>query len=264
MSTINVNGYTLDQARTTAALDQVADDLAAVNKGGNAKAEDYLPPVKEFLFDMKKAVVLPPPPSPAADYAELNGMLPSLGSQVMALVGDAANEQRQVNKEERILQTKRTVAQLKEQATEMRNQAVTQLVLGVISGAVQFTMGAFTAGATGKVLHMSGNSTLSSTSQHTAVADNAETLLTSRTSFIKGVSEAVGSASQFADTGAGYSKTTFDARMKDIDAQVEQLRAMQASIDSLDEALKQTIQKAMQAQEAIQQSTNQTRTRILG
>ena len=54
-----------------------------------------------------------------------------------------------------------------------------------------------------------------------------------------------------------------DAEMKDREADIELKRSLIAQLDSLNNALKEVIQKAMQTQETIQANTNQTRTKIL-
>ncbi|MBR5734204.1 MAG: type III secretion system protein, partial [Desulfovibrionaceae bacterium] len=58
--------------------------------------------------------------------------------------------------------------------------------------------------------------------------------------------------------------TQYDAKLKEQEGNVERIRATQQQIESLDEALKSLIQKAISSQDAIQQNMNQTRTRILG
>jgi hypothetical protein len=49
-----------------------------------------------------------------------------------------------------------------------------------------------------------------------------------------------------------------------MEANQEKMRAYGESVKSMDDALKELIQKALEAQNAIQQSQNQARTRILG
>ncbi|MBO4311558.1 MAG: type III secretion system protein, partial [Desulfovibrionaceae bacterium] len=56
----------------------------------------------------------------------------------------------------------------------------------------------------------------------------------------------------------------YDAKLKEQEGNVERIRATQQQLESLDEALKSLIQKAISSQDAIQQNINQTRTRILG
>ncbi|NLY40219.1 MAG: type III secretion system protein, partial [Desulfovibrionales bacterium] len=48
------------------------------------------------------------------------------------------------------------------------------------------------------------------------------------------------------------------------DANIERSRAMSDSLKSLEDALRELIQKMLSTMDAIQQSTNQTRTKILG
>jgi flagellar motility protein MotE (MotC chaperone) len=53
------------------------------------------------------------------------------------------------------------------------------------------------------------------------------------------------------------------ARVKEMEADQETIRAVRESIKNLDESLRALIQKSLAAQNDIQASTNQARTRIL-
>jgi hypothetical protein len=52
--------------------------------------------------------------------------------------------------------------------------------------------------------------------------------------------------------------------MKEMQADQEKMREMRDSLKNLDEGLKELIQKALAAQDSIQQAQNQARTKILG
>ena len=56
----------------------------------------------------------------------------------------------------------------------------------------------------------------------------------------------------------------YDAELKELEGDVERIRAQQQNLESLDESLKALIQKSLSSQDAIQQNINQTRTKILG
>ena len=66
------------------------------------------------------------------------------------------------------------------------------------------------------------------------------------------------------DAAKGFVSASYDASIKETDAEIEMLRAMKAQLDSLNDSFKEVIQKAINTQDQIQQSTNQTRARILG
>ena len=55
----------------------------------------------------------------------------------------------------------------------------------------------------------------------------------------------------------------FDANIKEMDANIERSRTMLDKLKSLDEFLREVIQKILGAMDSIQQSKNQTNTKIL-
>ena len=70
-------------------------------------------------------------------------------------------------------------------------------------------------------------------------------------------------AAKMVDAGGQYVAAQMQARVKEMEADQEKMRAVRESIKSLDESLRELIRKSLAAQNDIQASTNQTRTRIL-
>lgn len=100
-----------------------------------------------------------------------------------------------------------------------------------------------------------------SESTYTSTRQQADMLLNTRVgsfnSGMGGITGIMGSASQSVGT-------FFDANIKEMEADVERMRAQQDALKSLDESLQAVIQKALSTQDAIQQSMNQARTKIMG
>lgn len=171
------------------------------------------------------------------------------------MIGDVAAQQRRQSAEQRALQTELTVTEIKEQAKEMRTKAIHQLCIGIATGLVSIAQGA-----------MAFSMMKSGTAENAKIADtgargHADMLLNTKVqsfnSAAGGVTGMMGSINQA--TGG-----LFDAKIKMHDANIERSRAMSESLKALEDALRELIQKMLSTMDAIQQSTNQTRTKILG
>ena len=70
-------------------------------------------------------------------------------------------------------------------------------------------------------------------------------------------------AADAVDAVKNFLNASNEAAIKEADARIETLRAHRAALESLDESVKEVIKKALEAQQAVAESMNQTRTRIL-
>lgn len=173
----------------------------------------------------------------ASDMAAGLAAVPSLGASLLSLITQMSAEQRQANRDQKVLQTEAQIEKIKEQADTMRQKAITQLVLGAVTGSLSIAQG------------FSGMSLIA--------AGKSDAYVTSFNNIMKGFNDSVSGINQSA---GGF----FDANIKDLQAQEERIKAMTDQLDSLDHALKELIQKALDTQNAIQENVNQTRTKILG
>lgn len=118
----------------------VARQVQAAMAGGKA--------FDEAVRTISAAPVLPPP-GVAADRKSLldslNGLPPSTVSAVFALITDVANRQRQANAEQRFLTSEKQVDEMLGQARDIRSKAVSELVFGMVNGAVSVASGAASA-----------------------------------------------------------------------------------------------------------------------
>ncbi|MDR3054689.1 MAG: hypothetical protein LBU53_04720, partial [Zoogloeaceae bacterium] len=152
------------------------------------------------------------------------------------------------NQEVRQQQVDAVAASMKSEADKMRDMAATQLALGIASGVITIAGGAVQAG-------MAGNALTKGLGSGDAMLANTQAT---------GVGQAIGGGSGILNAISQFVGTQAQAEFKEMEADQEKMRAYGESVKSLDDGLKELIQKALEAQNAIQQTQNQARSRILG
>ncbi len=200
-------------------------------------AQDSVPAAKTKAANTASGPTLENPTISSSDMkAGLTGAS-SMWAKALSLITQMSAEQRQATRDQKALQTEMEIDNIMEQAKNIQNKAITQLVLGVATGAMSIGMGFGGIGlqATGK----------------------DQVFMTSYNNIASGFSGALNGATQSAGS-------FFDAETTKLQAQQEQIKAMNDQLDSLDQALKELVQKALDTQNAIQENMNQTRTKILG
>lgn len=185
---------------------------------------------------------LPPPSSGSASLGGWVGVASPMAS-INALITELSAEQRKENREVMKAQTDSIAASMEQQADEMREKAVTQLVCGVVAGTISITAGSLMIG--GSLRGKLGSLTV----------DN--TVGTALGNLGQGASGIASSVGQFLGTES-------DATIKEMEADQERMRASRDSLKSINDSLSELIQKSISTQDAIQQNMNQTRSRILG
>lgn len=178
-----------------------------------------------------------------------------MGASVLALIIEISDEQRRANRESIYQQTQSIVDKMHAQADAMRDTAVTQLALGITSAAITIGASVYTIGASASALKSVSGSTLSESMQ--------AALLQTRNAQIGAASQGLGGLGTIASSASEYVGTAGNAASKVTDAEIEQLRGYKSVLESLDESLKEVIQKAISTQDQIAQNTNQTRVTIL-
>lgn len=188
-------------------------------------------------------------PPNGADYSRIAefGVLPSPGALVMSLVTKYAGEQREQNRELRHAMTEQIVESMKDEADKMREMAAIQLAMGIVSGALTIASGAIQTG-------------FAASAMKTPDAARSQAI----NSKGQGVAQAGGGFAGIANAIGQYYGTMYQAEFKEMEADQEKMREMRDSLKDLDEGLKELIQKALAAQDSIQQAQNQARTKILG
>ncbi len=228
-------------------------DLAAINAAGNAgrtkvAVDEVIPPVEQPESDGSSGLPVLTRPTTSVNTATLAGLaLPSLGATILALVSDTADESRRATTEARKAQSQAIVQTIQNQAEEMRSQATTKLVFGLVSGSVQLFTGA--AGMIGSYCNM--NSGLEGDA------------LATRNAFVQSGLQGAGGVKSMIEAGGESMSAGYDVQIKKMDADIEKMRADITQLDSLTDALKQVISKATSVQADIQANVNQTRTKIL-
>jgi hypothetical protein len=136
--------------------------------------------------------------------------------------------------------TKEIVESMQDEADKMRDMAAIQLAMGIVSGAIQVSFAA---------------SAFKNPDTAQSQAINAKG---------QGFAQAGGGVAGIAKALGDYYATESQAEIKEMQADQEKMREMRDSLKDLDEGLKELIQKALSAQDSIQQAQNQARTKILG
>ncbi|MDR2788737.1 MAG: type III secretion system translocon subunit SctB [Candidatus Accumulibacter sp.] len=188
----------------------------------------------------------PPNGADVARIAEF-GVMPSPGALVMSLVTKFAAQQREQDRELRHAATEAVVASMEEQADKMREMAAVQFAMAVVSGALTIAGGAAQAGMAGAAFKNPN------TTQSTALNTKGQ-----------GVGQAASGFASIPKAVGDYYGTLYQAEIKEMDADQEKLREMRDSLKDIDDSLKELIEKALAAQDSIQQAQNQTRAKILG
>lgn len=268
--------YTKATGKTKADLDGLL--MAKIN--GSTSFKEAAAQIFSELPQLPKPIVT------KSDITNWGPTLPSFGANYLAMITDVAAEQHRQNAERKAISTEEMIAQIKEQASTIRTKAVVQLLTGIVTGLVSIAQGcvimrmstkgglaADSAGEAAKnnVLAANGfepgaenipaNIMAQANSAAVQATQTANITLNNNISCFNscatGTNSILGSVGQF--IGSMY-----DAKLKEQEGNVERIRATQQQLESLDEALKALIQKAISSQDAIQQNMNQTRTRILG
>ena len=175
-------------------------------------------------------------------------LMPSIGANVMALITDLSNAERKQISDEKIAQTKAMIDKIKQEASNLKTKAVTQLVLGILSGGVTMAAGGYSSVASGKLL------------ANNDLADGAKMVMNSK---ISGTTQAIGGTGKLLDSASGFAGTWLDAKNTALRGDEEQIRAMRERLDSIDDSLKQLIAKMVSTTESIVQSSREARNRVL-
>ncbi len=239
-------------ARTTNSGDQIPGAESGIPGLDDGNTPPKLDPNKDYtLDDLSKYV------QNAIDDGVFYAV-PTMGASMLAMIAEFSAEQRRMNSEVRAAETTAIVSDIREQASELRAKAVTQLVMGVVSGAMSIAQGVGSM----KIMNSGvSQNAKSAAADPTFNKNTADMLLNTKTqafnSSMGGVNQALGGISQ--------SVSSFiDANIKELDANIEGHRAMIDALKSLEDAFKELIQKALSSQDSMQQNSNQTRSKILG
>lgn len=223
-----------------------ANLLAKINEGKSFS--EALKSVSLSLPNLPPAVMTEP-----LSYAA-TAALPSFGASYMALITETSAEQRRQAGEQRDLQTEVIAEKINQQAKEMRKKAVTQLVIGVTTGSLQVALSAATMVKQSAKLNSANK--IGDIAERNAATTKINTDAQTVNQINQGVGSTLSSINQFAGT-------MFDANIKEMDADIERSRTMLDKLKNLDESLREVIQKTLGAMDSIQQSKNQTNTKIL-
>ena len=196
----------------------------------------------------------------------------SLGSALLAKISEISEEQRRANAMVRAEQTVATVNKLHDQAEEIRSQATAAFALHDQAEEIRSqATAAFACSICSSIISI-GASVLSIAGTGKAMSDAANikdaaeraASLTAMTQRVGAVAESVQGTAKMFSAGETLATGIGQAAQTHIQAEIEMLRASTEEVNELIDALREVVDKATSAQNAIQQSENQARTRILG
>ena len=144
---------------------------------------------------------------------------------------------------------------LHDQAEEIRSQATAAFACSICSSIISIGASVLSIAGTGKAM-----------SDAAKIDDAAERAasLTAMTQRVGAVAESVQGTAKMFSAGETLATGIGQAAQTHIQAEIEMLRASTEEVNELIDALREVVDKATSAQDAIQQSENQARTRILG
>ena len=179
----------------------------------------------------------------------------SLGSALLAKISEISEEQRRANAMVRAEQTVATVNKLHDQAEEIRSQATAAFACSICSSIISIGASVLSIAGTGKA--MSENANINDAAERAA-------MLTAKTQRIGAVAESIQGTAKMFSAGETLATGIGQAAQTHIQGEIEMLRASTEEVNELIDALREVVDKATSAQNALQQSENQARTRILG
>jgi len=211
------------------------------------KPGDKVPPPKDKTQGSKGE--LPDVPVQIGDdeLPSLDLMPASLGASALAAIQKLANEERQTASTIEFNNSLAIADKMKTQADNIEHNAKVQLALNLTAAVIQISASCASVGMSSKAIAGGGS-------------DGA---LMIKNTQIQGVSGGLNGIASMFTAGATFHDSMTQADNKRIDAEIERMRANNAQLDSLQTAMKELIKSARQNQDSIQQSTNQTRTKIL-
>ena len=197
---------------------------------------------------------LAPPKNP---FEDLKGWIgtPAPGALVMALITQLSADQRAQNKEMMWAQTEAIQESMQDQAKKMRTMAAVQLALGIAASATTIAGGIAQGVVAGKSTGID-----TSTDAGKQLGSGMAMLQSTKA---QGIGTAIGGGAGLFSAGAQFAGSMYQAEFKEMEADQEKMRALKESMSSLNDGLKELIQKSISSQENIQQSKNQATARIL-
>lgn len=289
----NINLYNLDDVKQQAKSAAIANQGLIINDI-DPKLEKVLNTIPELAVpkntsisgdDLQKLIgvldsvdnLLKNFKSGDASSSSLGGFygMGSIMAQLSALIVETAAQQRESNRQEVLAQTELLVENIHEQADKMRKQAMYQLIGGIISGLASIGQGAMsmagsfkamkinkTAGIASDVANSTNNPVVRGAHQSFAQELNTKATLvnekfSSGGTMVKGVGD-------LASSFANYFAAQEGAEIKDLEAEQARINAQIENLKSINDSLKELIDKSISVSSSIIEQQNNTTSKILG
>lgn len=196
-----------------------------------------------------------PAPHAGADPHNIEEIPASMGANVMTLIIKLAGESRRASADQRAVEVDNVIAQIRSQASEMEYKAKQQFAYALTASIITCATGAATLGASAVFApKMAQGMTAAELSAKQGAFQTIMGGMNSTGSGLSGIVQAIGAQE------AGMA----DSRIKLTEAEQERIHAMIDQLRTTEESLMDLIRKAVATMDAIQQNTNQTRSKILG
>ena len=188
---------------------------------------------------------LPEPKPNSAARLHTWGGIPSPGMLFLMLMLEFASEQRQVNMEVNIEQMNAVFDSMMKEAGEMRTMAMAQAVLGALSAGMTIIGGLHQA-------KVAGTTTGLSKDELGSLGEKAHGIGTAWSGLGKGF-----------DAGQQYTGATFQASLKELQADQEKMRTYREHTKEFSNAFKELINRSLSSMDSLQSSKNQATQKIL-
>lgn len=196
-----------------------------------------------------------PAPQAGADPHDIEEIPPSMGAAVLSLIAKLAAESRRASADQRAAEVNNVIEQIRGQAQDMRDKADKQFAYALTASIITGTMGLVTLGASAAFApKMMPGMTEAELSAKQGMFSTITGAINSIGTGLSGSIQAVGTSE------GGLA----DSKIKLKEAEQERIRSMIDQLRSTEESLMDLVRKAIAVQDAIQQNTNQTRSKILG
>lgn len=289
----NINLYNLDDVKQQAKSAAIANQGLIINSI-DPKLEKVLNTIPELAVpkntsisgdDLQKLIgvldsvdnLLKNFKSGDASSSSLGGFygMGSIMAQLSALIVETAAQQRESNRQEVLAQTELLVENIHEQADKMRKQAIYQLIGGIISGLATMGQGAMsiagsvkafninkTAGIASDVANSTNNPVVRSA--HQSFAQELNTKATLVNEKFSGEGTMVKGVGDLASSFANYFAAQEGAEIKDLEAEQARINAQIENLKSINDSLKELIDKSISVSSSIIEQQNNTTSKILG
>ncbi len=236
------------------------EGLGSAQAAASAKGADGIPAAQEPSASASDKPELASSSKAAPDLERLaRGLGASFGADAMATLSEALEEMRLNADEQRLAESKAVTDQMKKEAAEMRKNAQNAFICAMVSAGISLGASIFSTVSSARALKGSKlDANATGVDKETAASQ-----LHAKSQLNEAITGLINVNAQVTNAVKDYLNGMGEAKIKEMEAGIESKRAMVETLRSLSETLSEVIQKAVSTQTELQESINQTRTKIL-